>query len=148
MSHYESTGWRDEWISRRHRTRGYNVPATDVDFLLIEYDACRPVAVIDYKHAYVAKPDANSAALAALGDRAGLPAFNCTYSSDEPPSFSLFGLNQLARSWLAHIERLLGRGPYDETTYRAALLVMRMREPEASALLGRPLRSTVLVHDR
>lgn len=50
MSQEERSGWRDEQISRRHRSWGFNVPAVDIDFLLAEYDNRRPVAIIDYKH--------------------------------------------------------------------------------------------------
>lgn len=49
MSAHERTGWRDQEISERHRRWGFNCPAVDVDFLLIEYDQGTPVAIIDYK---------------------------------------------------------------------------------------------------
>jgi hypothetical protein len=29
---------RDAWLSGRHRTWGYNVPAMDLDFLMVESD--------------------------------------------------------------------------------------------------------------
>lgn len=50
MTAYERTGWRDEAISARHRRWGYNVPAVDLDFPLIEYDRGVCKAIIDYKH--------------------------------------------------------------------------------------------------
>ena len=46
----ERTGWRDQQISARHRLYGSNVPAVDIDFLLIEYDRSQPKALIEYKH--------------------------------------------------------------------------------------------------
>ena len=46
----EITGWRDEAISKRHRLYGLNVPAVDIDFMLIEYDTGEPRAFIDYKN--------------------------------------------------------------------------------------------------
>lgn len=49
MTAHERTGWRDQEISERHRTWGFNCPAVDVDFMLIEYDEGVPVAIIDYK---------------------------------------------------------------------------------------------------
>jgi hypothetical protein len=45
----ESTGWRDEWISKRHRSWGMDCPATDIDFLMVEYDHREPVALVEYK---------------------------------------------------------------------------------------------------
>jgi len=49
MSKDERTGWRDEALSLRHRVWGHDCPAVDVDFLLIEYDYAKPVALIEYK---------------------------------------------------------------------------------------------------
>jgi len=49
VSATERTGWRDQEISARHRRWGFNCPAVDVDFMLIEYDEGIPVAIIDYK---------------------------------------------------------------------------------------------------
>lgn len=37
-------------ISHRHREWGWDVPAVDIDFLLVEYDAGIPRALIEYKH--------------------------------------------------------------------------------------------------
>lgn len=45
----ESTGWRDDWISQKHRSWGYDVPASDIDFLLVEYDRMIPKALIEHK---------------------------------------------------------------------------------------------------
>lgn len=45
----ESTGWRDDWISDKHRSWGYDAPATDIDFLLVEYDHNIPKALIEHK---------------------------------------------------------------------------------------------------
>ena len=33
----ETHGFRDESISRRHRMYGFNCPAADLDFLLVEF---------------------------------------------------------------------------------------------------------------
>ncbi len=32
----ERTGWRDEKISQRHREWGYNCPAVDLDFEVVD----------------------------------------------------------------------------------------------------------------
>ena len=46
----ERTGWRDESISARHRHWGFNCPAVDLDFLIVEYNVGKPVGLIEYKH--------------------------------------------------------------------------------------------------
>lgn len=46
----ERSGWRCEEISRRHREWGYNCPAVDLDFLVVEYNYGTPVALIEYKN--------------------------------------------------------------------------------------------------
>lgn len=50
MSRHERSGWRDKDISARHRLWGFNCPAVDLDFLVIEYHFAKPVALIEYKH--------------------------------------------------------------------------------------------------
>ena len=45
----ERSGWRDEWISKRHRLWGFDCPAVDIDFLMLEYDRSVPCALIEYK---------------------------------------------------------------------------------------------------
>jgi hypothetical protein len=71
MSREERTGWRDESLSRRHRAWGYDCPAVDIDFLMIEYNRGKPVALVDYKRytARTPEPDnKNMQALIALAD--------------------------------------------------------------------------------
>lgn len=50
MTGYERSGWRDLEISSRHRRWGFNCPAADLDFLMVEYHLGQPVALVDYKH--------------------------------------------------------------------------------------------------
>jgi hypothetical protein len=45
----ERTGWRDEAISERHRLYGYDAPFVDLDFVGIEYDKARVMALVEYK---------------------------------------------------------------------------------------------------
>lgn len=67
----ERTGWRDESISNRHRQWGFNCPAVDLDFLVVEYNFGKPVALIEYKNYRARKPALDHAtyrALSALAD--------------------------------------------------------------------------------
>jgi hypothetical protein len=53
----ETHGFRDERISRRHREYGWNCPAVDLDFCLVEYNFGKPVALVEYKHHSAATPN-------------------------------------------------------------------------------------------
>ncbi len=59
MSNYERSGWRDGWISERHRHWG-DLPCVNLDCVVtaggavvedgwLEYDRRRSVAIIEYK---------------------------------------------------------------------------------------------------
>lgn len=101
---------RDAWLSQRHRLWGYNVPAMDIDFLMVEYDKCVPKALIDYKHEHAAIDLTNVGArtLCKLGDMAHIPAFIVRYghsnqdgfwgdiAEDSKPWFQILPLNLYA----------------------------------------------------
>jgi len=95
----ERTGWRDEQISKRHRAWGYDCPALDIDFLMLEYDRGKVAALVEYKHeraAPIRRGHPSMRAMADLGDRAGVPVFVVRYAGD----FSWWSphpLNDLAR---------------------------------------------------
>jgi len=81
----ERTGWRDEALSRRHRLWGWDCPAADPDFLLIEYDRAEVVALVEYKHENAAPIDLRTAtyrAIAKLANAAQVPFFVVRYAGD------------------------------------------------------------------
>jgi len=81
----ERSGWRDERISRRHRAWGYDCPALDIDFLMLEYDAGNAVALVEYKHEdapELRRSHPSIRAIVDLADRAALPAFVVRYTDD------------------------------------------------------------------
>ncbi len=94
----EHTFERDLILCQLHRSWGYDVPATDIDFL--EYDERRPVALIEYKKrqdwqtAQVNK-DANLTALVRLGNRAQIPVYVVFYSPDHA-MFRVIAMNVYA----------------------------------------------------
>lgn len=45
----EDTGWRDQAISRQHRKWGWNMPCSDIDWLVVEYSSLEPRAIVEYK---------------------------------------------------------------------------------------------------
>jgi hypothetical protein len=78
----ERTGWRDEGLSRRHRLWGWDCPAVDVDFLLVEYDRSEPKAIIEYKSVDAdmqTSKHPSYVALRKLADAAHLPLFAVRY---------------------------------------------------------------------
>lgn len=85
MTGYERSGWRDEGLSRRHRTWGFDVPAVDIDFLMLEYDQKKAVALIEYKHenaASVSPSEPSIMAVRDLADLAGVYFFVVRYAGD------------------------------------------------------------------
>ena len=72
---------RDGILSQKHRRWGYNVPAVDIDFLLLKYDNARAVALIEHRHNHgdLNPEHSNSRALKDLAERAGLPYFIVKY---------------------------------------------------------------------
>lgn len=125
----ERTGWRDIGLSSRHRDYyGFNCPAVDVDFLLLEYDRGVPAALVEYKHEYVfrIKPDHPSyQALTSLADASGIPCFVTRYARDyrwyepRPLNDRARELRPMAKrmtekQWVGLLYRIRGREmPYD-----------------------------------
>lgn len=106
----EFLGFRDEEISAWHRSLGFDLPATDIDFLLIEYDKALPKALIEYKHQNSKKipvHGANIRATSALATRAKIPFFVVRYSQDFT-SFGVIPLNSYARLFVPGRE-LMGK---------------------------------------
>lgn len=80
MSAHERHGKRDEILSAKHRRWGYNVPATDIDHILCEYDRAIPVALIEHRHINGSiRNDSNMSCLRTLANMASLPFFIVQY---------------------------------------------------------------------
>lgn len=98
----ERTGWRDLGLSERHRLWGWDCPAVDIDFLFLEYDRGKAVALVEYKNEN-APPQRTShptyQAMIDLGTRAGIPVFGVRYASDFA-WFRVVPLNAYARQWI------------------------------------------------
>lgn len=108
----ERTHWRDEAISQRHRTWGFDCPCLDIDFLLVEYHIAEPVALVEYKHHQAGFPNLNQAgyrALARLAEKAELPLVLTFYWPDIW-AFRVYPLNELAKH---HFEAGEGLTEYD-----------------------------------
>jgi len=104
----ERTGWRDYGLSERHRRWGWDCPAVDLDFLMLEYDRGKAVAIVEYKHELAPQQYASHPSYQAiidLGNRAGLPVFACRYSSDYS-WFRVVPLNKIAKEWLLEVKKM------------------------------------------
>ena len=100
----ERTGWRDERISRRHRSWGWDCPALDIDFLMLEYNHGLPSALVEFKHenaAPVHMGHPSMRALKILADRSRIPLFLVRYTDDFSRYFVTPG-NENAREFLPH----------------------------------------------
>ena len=100
----ERTGWRDSDLSARHRRWGWDCPAVDLDFLLLEYDKGKAIALIEYKHEdampqYATHPTYQ--ALNDLGNRAGVPVFVVRYKRDFS-FWTVIPLNLDAKKLIGH----------------------------------------------
>ena len=115
----ERTGWRDDSLSERHRMWGWDCPMIDVDFLAVEYDVSRPVALVEYKNEHarpVLATDQSRKVLARLGDMAGLPSFLARYAS----SFEWFrvgGINACAKDRLGAVQKTFSELEWVEFLY-------------------------------
>lgn len=124
----ERSHWRDEALSLRHRSYGFDCPAVDLDFILLEFNTGRPCALVEYKSGDPRPLDfghPSYRALVALADASEIPALVAFYS---PVfwSFTCYPLNSHAREWLTDGERLC------ELEYVAMLYQIRGREVPAS----------------
>lgn len=96
----EKLGFRDENLSRWHRSLGYDLPATDLDAVWIEYDNRQPSALIEYKHQnWDGKWSASLEALVNLANRAAVPALLVSYAAD-CSCFYVSPLNDLAEFFI------------------------------------------------
>lgn len=126
----ERTGWRDEKISARHREWGYNCPAVDIDFLVVEYNVGKPVALIEYKHEGAMMPNFNHPtyrAIKALADMSSLP-FMVVFYNNESWWFRVYPQNDRARKIYKEATLLT------EKVYVTSLYYMRNRVIEAEVL--------------
>ena len=107
----ERTGWRDSEISERHGHWGFNCPAVDLDFVMMEYNHGKPSAIVEYKHKNARSPDVNHATYRALvalanGYKEGpLPCFIAIYDRDDW-SFKVIPLNDVASH---HYRKCVGK---------------------------------------
>jgi len=110
----ERTGWRDEGLSARHRKWGWDCPAIDIDFLMLEYDNGEPVAIIEYKHERAAAQHPTHPsyrALRSLADKASVLFLGVRYA-DDFSWFRILPINSVARGHLSYQYHTMTEGEY------------------------------------
>ena len=124
----ENWFWRDGLMSLRHRLWGVQLPIADIDFLVVEYNFGKAVALIEYKHegAEIDFINPNSGmnpksynALNDLADRSTIPFFVVQYKGD----FTLW--NVIPFNSLAKQKMLKGQEAMCEREY--VLFLYRLR---------------------
>lgn len=98
----ERTGWRDAGLSARHRRWGFDCPIVDLDFLVLNYDTGKAVAVVEYKQEHAAVQHSSHPsyqAIIGLGNDAGLAVFAVRYAADYS-WYRVTPLNAKAREWV------------------------------------------------
>lgn len=110
----ERSGWRDQDISGRHRMWGFNCPCVDLDFLVVEYNLGKPVALIEYKHKGAKEPVLDHATYRALTILANgykdkpLP-FLISFYRKDIWAFKIIPVNEEAKKWFKQNEVLTER---------------------------------------
>lgn len=112
MSNVERNGWRDEWISDRHRKWGKALTMNDIDFFVIEHLHGTPAALVEYKEQgaypveFFSEPldspkQCNYNSMKILADNSKIPFFIVFYWSDSV-SFMVYPVNQYAADMAGH----------------------------------------------
>ncbi|MHB1460438.1 MAG: hypothetical protein ACYC1M_04055 [Armatimonadota bacterium] len=98
-----------------HRSLGSQLPMMDIDVLLVEFDMCKPVGILELKSSYWL-PNLSGACLRtlrALGNMANLPTF-CVRCSRDHQSFEVYPLNRLATSIISKPTTMTRNGTYEQ----------------------------------
>ena len=98
-------------LNERHRRWGWDCPAVDLDFLFLEYDKGKAVALVEYKHERAQTQWASHPtyqALIDLGNRAKIPVFAARYK-DDFSEWNVVPLNIFARTFLPERQTMTER---------------------------------------
>ena len=127
----ERTGWRDQEISGRHRTWGFNCPAVDLDFLVVEYNLGLPVGLVEYKHFHARMPHKDHPTYRALRDLAdsyadGPLPFMLAFYWPDVWAFRVYPLNDVSHAFYSQVPDFDGESVLlTERRYVKSLYLMR-----------------------
>lgn len=138
----ERSQWRDAEISERHGYWGFNCPAVDLDFVMLEYNHGKPVALIEYKHHAAATPNVSHATYRALVDLANnyapgpLPCLIATYNPTHW-TFRVLPLNERAQRHYAHCRgQLLSEQRFVRSLHLLRKAILTTQDEQAIAQLN------------
>lgn len=138
----ERTGWRCSDISLRHRNWGFNCPAVDLDFVMLEYNHGKACALVEYKHKNAMPVDPGHATYRALVDladnyKAGpLPCFVARYNP-ENWTFVVTPLNDVAKRYYSHCaEQTLSEQRFVKSLHLLRKKVLTVEDEAAIAALN------------
>jgi hypothetical protein len=102
MAASEQLHFRDEKISQWHRELGFDYPAVDLDFILVEYTRAIPAAIIEYKHSNCQRIEIDHPSyrvLRRISNALDLPLFAVRYDFENYPEpwFRVVPLNVAAK---------------------------------------------------
>ena len=93
----EKYGFRDAWISQRHREWGATCAAADLDLVMVESNFGEPCGLVEYKHhrykGWVDAKHPTYRALVSLANAANIPAIVAFYWPEQA-AFPIQPLNQ------------------------------------------------------
>ena len=89
-----------DYRKTRHRAWGFNCPAIDIDFLMVEFHTGKPVAIIDYKRYTGSIKNLNQKsidAISTLANNSNIPFFVVFYW-DDVWAFQITAINNIAKN--------------------------------------------------
>jgi len=125
----ERTNWRDMELSNRHRRWGFNCPAVDLDFLMVEYNLGLPVALVDYKQFLAQMPNTRHPtyrAICALADREPPLPFLVVFYWPDVWAFRVYPVNETGHKQFKYGEELTER-EYVTRLYRLRSLLVEQQ---------------------
>jgi hypothetical protein len=154
MSSYERTGWRDQAISERHRVWGEDCPCIDIDFLLVEFNRGKPVALVEYKDIHAQSPNIGHPSYRALielanGHSVGALPFLIAFYQSDIWAFRIIPVNEAAKAHFA-VNEMLTEIEYVSRLYRLRNFVLpehvkkklQTKLPNGATVLRRPSGNT------
>lgn len=116
----ENLEFRDGDLSARHREWGFDCPAVDLDFPMVEYNRGEAAAIVEYKYAATdTVPDLthpSMTALAGLANAAEIPFIVACYTR-EPWTFRVYRGNDHAERIYREEGRLLTEREFVASLY-------------------------------
>jgi hypothetical protein len=141
----ERTHWRDQKLSERHRAWGFNCPAIDIDFLMVEFHTGKPVAIIDYKRYTGSIKNLNQKsidAISTLANNSNIPFFVVFYW-DDVWAFQITAINNIAKNILLQYKidenKILTEQQYVYFLYKLRNIKLTKQEEELIKSLNNKL---------